>query len=372
MPDNHALQLTAKRGTFRVVTAPTPVPAAGQIVVRSRAVAINPIDRFIQPLGGLLCPWLRYPAVLGYDVAGEVVATGADVVRLRVGDRVVGMANGTDKGHGSAEGAFQTHVLLSAHMTAHIPDGLAFEQAAVLPLGLATAATALFQRDLLALLPPRASEPISVGQTLLVWGAATSVGNNAVQLAVAAGYDVVATASPHNHATITGLGARAVFDYRSPDAVAAIVAAMRGRQVAGALAIGLGSTSACIDILAACEGRRFVAVATPPVTLDAVATAGGGWGRLLPVMVRMVAATAALALKARRRGVTTKFFIGSTLKDNEVGSMIFETFLAQALEAGRFRAMPPAHVTGHGLAAIVPAFAELARGVSARKLVVTI
>ncbi len=373
MQDHQALQLISRHGTFRVAPVAPPVPAPGQIVVRARAVAINPIDRFVQPLGGLVCRWLRYPAVPGYDVAGEVAAVGAGAAAgFRVGDRVVGLASGTDKGHGPAEGAFQTHVVLAAAMAARIPDALAFEQAAVLPLGLCTAASGLFQKDYLALRPPSPADPVAAGETLLVWGASTSVGSNAVQLAVAAGYDVVATASPHNHAYVAALGARAVFDYRSPAAVTAIAAALRGRRVAGALAIGAGSTAACIGVLGRCEGRRFVAVASPPVTLDAVATAGGGWHRLLPALARIAAASAVLAVRARRHRITTKFIWGSSCKDNEVGPMIFGAFLPQALAAGTFGAMPPARVAGHGLEAILPAFAELARGVSARKIVVTL
>ena len=81
-----------------------------------------------------------------------------------------------------------------------------------------TAAAALFEPDQLGLaLPPATSVPTpEPGSTVLVWGGSTSVGNNAVQLAAAAGHRVLATASPRNDALVRGLGAAEVVDYRDP------------------------------------------------------------------------------------------------------------------------------------------------------------
>lgn len=74
----------------------------------------------------------------------------------------------------------------------------------------------------LALALPSAA-PAAANKALLVWGASSSVGTAAVQLAVAAGYDVVATASPRNFDLVRGLGARAVVDYRDAGVVAVLV-----------------------------------------------------------------------------------------------------------------------------------------------------
>ena len=179
MPDNNALWLNAKRAPFTVGPAPYTAPRADETVVRARAVAVNPFDRALQCLGDQFTPWVAYPFVVGTDVAGEVVEVGAGVARFRVGDRVVGFAAGTHKGRNrAAEGAFQTYVVLLAHMAAPIPDAMRFEDAAVLPLGLSTAACGLFQNDFLGLNAPSAA-PTPTGKTLLVWGGSTSVGNNA-------------------------------------------------------------------------------------------------------------------------------------------------------------------------------------------------
>ena len=372
MPENTALWLNAKRAPFTVGPAPYTAPRADEIVVRVRAVAVNPFDRAIQTIGGIITPWITYPFVVGSDVAGDVVEIGSGVTRMKVGDRVLGYAAGSDKRRNrAAEGAFQNYVVLLAHMASPIPDTMAFEDAAVLPLGISTAACGLFQKDFLAMNPPSAA-PTPTGKTLLVWGGSTSVGSNAIQLAVAAGYDVITTASPHNFAYVRRLGAREAFDYRSKTVVADIVAALRGREIAGALAIGVGSAAACIDIVGACEGARFVAMATPPTSFDDVPAGRGRLLRLLPAMARMIGGTAALTLKAKRKGVQTKMIWGSALVANEVGPMIFEAFLPAALAEARFVAAPRPTVVGAGLAQVPVALERQRLGVSASKLVVTL
>ena len=93
---------------------------------------------------------------------------GPGVTRLKVGDRVLGHAVGLDeKRNTSAEGAFQIYTVLLDYMTSPIPSTLPYESAAVVPLGLSTAACSLFQEDQLALQYPSLS-PKSTGKTLLI------------------------------------------------------------------------------------------------------------------------------------------------------------------------------------------------------------
>jgi len=372
MPENQALWLNAKRAPFTIGPAAYPAPRADEIVVRVRAVAVNPFDRAIQTMGDIITSWIPYPFVVGSDVAGDVVEIGRGVTRLKVGDRVLGFAAGSDKRRRSAaEGAFQHYVVLIAHMASPIPDSMAFEEAAVLPLGLSTAACGLFQKDFLAMNAPSAA-PTPSGKTLLVWGGSTSVGSNAIQLAVAAGYDVITTASPRNFGYAKQLGAREAFDYRSKTVIPDIIAALQGREIVGALAIGAGSAAACIDIVGACKGNRFVALATPSASFDDVPAGRGRLRRLVPAIARMVAGNITLTLKAKRKGVRTKFIWGSDLIANEVGPMIFETFLPTALAEARFVAAPSPTVIGAGLAHIPDALERQRRGISAAKLVVTL
>jgi NADPH:quinone reductase-like Zn-dependent oxidoreductase len=170
MSENIALWLNAKHAPLTVGPAPYTAPGADEIVIRVRAVAVNPMDRLQQTLGDILTPWTLYPFVVGSDVAGEVVEVGYGVTRFRVGDRVVGYAGGSDKMHNrAAEGGFQHFVVLLAHMTSPIPNALPFEDTAVLPLGLSTAACGLFQKDFLSLSAPSAA-PKRKEKTVIIWG----------------------------------------------------------------------------------------------------------------------------------------------------------------------------------------------------------
>ncbi len=222
MSSNSAAWLTAPFAALTVSKAPTVPPEAGQIQVRNRAVAINPVDRFKQKMGNPLYGWLKYPIILGFDLAGEVVAVGPGVTRFRLRDRVVGHATGMEKVRNKAsESAFQLYTNVMAHMAASIPDDVTFEAAAVLPLALSTAACGLFGADQLGLARPT-SAPTDQGRIVLVWGGSTSVGCDAIQLAKAAGHRVVTTASPRNSAYLKDLGADEAHDYNGSDVSARI------------------------------------------------------------------------------------------------------------------------------------------------------
>jgi NADPH:quinone reductase-like Zn-dependent oxidoreductase len=372
MPTNTAAWSSARGVALAPGPAPYTPPAPDQIVVRNHAVAVNPLEWIIQVAGNLTYRWLKYPAVLGSDVAGEVVEVGSAVTRFRAGDRVLGHAVGTDKdANTAAEGGFQLYTVLLERMAAPIPDTLGYEDAAVLPLAISTAACGLFQADQLGLAPPSA-KPEPAGQTLLVWGGSTSVGSNAIQLAVAAGYEVFATASPRNFGYVTALGASRVFDYNSPDVVAAITAALQGRTFAGAIAFGTTSAAACIKIAGACEGNRFVSLATPPVSFARLGDPGRGRLAVPRLIARLVTSNVALQFGSRRRGVRTKYIFGTTLKANEVSTLIYRDFLPAALAQGRYRAAPNPTVVGHSLGDIQHALDIQRKGVSAAKVVVTL
>ncbi|HET9118444.1 MAG TPA: zinc-binding alcohol dehydrogenase family protein [Pseudonocardiaceae bacterium] len=368
-PTNTAAWMPAPRAQLEAGPAPYTDPREHEIVVRNHAVAINPVDWIKQVAGNLLMSWIAYPCVLGSDVAGEVVQVGAGVSRFEVGDRVLGHAVGVEKSRNTpAEGAFQTYTVLLDHMAATIPDDMSYASGAVLPLGVSTAASALFQHDALALQHPGiAARP--TGQTVLVWGGATSVGSNAIQLAAAAGYEVLTTCSPHNTDYVLSLGASLAFDYNSPSVVGDLRDAMRSRTLAGALALGNGSADPCIRVTAACHGRKFVCLASSPVSFAALA----GHPRRLPLLLTQMGASGIRSqVKAQTRRVTTKFVWGSSLMDNEVGPLIYEDFLPRALADGRYRAAPDPLIIGNGLEHIQAGLDVQRQGVSARKVVVTL
>ncbi|TWI70058.1 alcohol dehydrogenase-like protein [Pseudoduganella lurida] len=371
-PLNHALWLPARQAAFTVAPAPYTAPRGREVVVRTRAVALNLFDRHLQTIGSLACPWLNYPMVVGHDLAGDVVEVGEDVTRFQPGDRVLGLAGGVDKGRNrAAEGAFQHYVVLLEHMVTPLPAAMSYNEASVLPLGVSTAACALFQDGFLGLAPPRVQrQPRS--ETVIVWGGSTSVGANAIQLAVAAGYDVLTTCSPGNFEYVRTLGARQAFDYRSATVVADLVSALKHSRCAGAVAIGPGAALACLDVVVAAGGARTVAVVTPPATFDGIPVGRGRLRKLLPILVKNATGLLKLMWRARRRGVATPFVWGTALIHNEVGPLIFRQYLPEALARGAFKPSPPCQVAGHGLEAIPAAMAMHAAGVSAAKLVVTL
>lgn len=66
---NNALWLPASQAAFNVAPAPYTAPRGREVVVRTRALALNPFDRHLQTIGSLAAPWLKYPMVVGHDLA---------------------------------------------------------------------------------------------------------------------------------------------------------------------------------------------------------------------------------------------------------------------------------------------------------------
>lgn len=371
-PANTAAWLLQPNAPLAVQPAPYPTPGENELVVQNHAVAVNPLDWMKQAGGNFLFSWLKYPFVMGSDAAGEVVAVGAGVTRFRVGDRVAGHAVGMDKArNSSAEGAFQHYTVLLAHMTTPLPATLSYAQAAVLPLGLSTAACGLFEADQLALQLPTASPPQPTGKTLLVWGGSTSVGSNAIQLALAAGYEVVTTCSPHNFAYVKQLGARQAFDYNSPTIVADLVRALAGTLCAGALAIGDGAAPRCLQVLRHCQGDKVVSITSFPIDW-ARFRHGAPLLQFLRQLPRLIRFMVGLQLRSRLWGIRTNFVFGTTLAFNQVGPAIYVDFLPRALAEGRFTATPAPLVIGQGLGAIQAGLDAQRQGVSARKVVISL
>ncbi len=331
----------AKANPLEVKLAPYPSLSENEILIKNGAVAINPIDWGIQAMGDDLFTWIKYPCVLGSDVAGEVVEIGSAISRFKVGDRVLGHAVGLVNNNPSQR-AFQTYTVLPAHMASLIPSTLSYESAAVLPLGLSTAACGLFQKHYLALQYPTVP-PEPTGKTLLVWGGATSVGSNAIQLAVAAGYEVITTASPKNFEYVKKLGASQVFDYNSKTIVDELVHAFTGQTTAGVfLSVGApGVFEACADTLLKTEGDKFIAACMHPP-------------------------------KEVPDGISTKFIFASDLKDNEVSKVVYVDFLGKALAKGTYIAAPEPEVVGKGLEYIQAALDVQKKGMSAKKVVVSL
>lgn len=90
MPANHAAWLETRSTPLMVHNAPFPSPGEDEIVVKNACVAINPVDYKLQDWDFMN---LRYPAILGCEVAGEIVAIGDQVRDFHIGQRVIGFVS---------------------------------------------------------------------------------------------------------------------------------------------------------------------------------------------------------------------------------------------------------------------------------------
>lgn len=216
-----------------VVQRPDPEPGAGDVLVRVRATAVNRAD--VLQREGHYPPPPGAPDVLGLEVAGEVLAVGATVMRWQPGDRVFAVV----AGGGNAELA-----VVPADVAMPIPDRLDWHEAAAVPEVFTTAYDNVFTRG-----------GLTAGETLLVHGGSGGVGTAATQLAVRAGCRVLATAStPEKLQACRLLGADAGIDYTTEDFVDRVSDLTDGRGV---------------DVILDVVGARYLAP-----NLEALATEG--------------------------------------------------------------------------------------------------
>ncbi|KAI0925499.1 hypothetical protein AcV5_008220 [Taiwanofungus camphoratus] len=208
-----ALLLTSKQGRFAVGTVGVPKPGSGELLIRIQATALNPVDWKIQTNGIIVD---TFPAVLGFDYSGTVEEVGEGVTGFTKGDRIF-----TQGLLERDRASFQQFTLANADVTAKIPPSVSFEQAATIPVGLATAAFGLFNQQVesgsAGLCPPweDGGRGKYVGKPLVIFGGSTSVGQFAIQLGKLAGFSpIIATASPHNTTFLVSLGATHVLDRR--------------------------------------------------------------------------------------------------------------------------------------------------------------
>lgn len=316
----------------------------------------------------MVAPHLKHPFPQGSDCAGTVVEVGPGVTMFKVGDRVVGHAMAIDKkASGNPEAAFQEYTVLRTNLVAKIPDRTSFEDACVIPLGLSTAACAMFEKDQLGLQWPTSPPNKHTGKTLLLWAGSTSVGCNALQLAVAAGYDVITTCSPRNFALVKKLGASEAFDYNSASVIKDIVAAFKGRTVAGAISCSNDSGIKCVEVLSKVVGDKKHSGVSYPLPSPFPKTF------VIPRMIaHVVPAMAMLKYKTTMNGVKHGYAHGATLAWDEVGGKVYNEFLGKALEEGTFVPAPEPLIVGHGLEKMQEAYDVQQKGVSAKKVVVTV
>ncbi|KAI0694763.1 GroES-like protein [Earliella scabrosa] len=241
-----ALTVPEPKAPWKLVTDwPVPTPGPNEVLVKVVTAAINPADAMIQTYG---VPFItQYPFIGGLDGAGVIEELGSEVQELQKGDQVL-FPGGFEPKYAS----FQEYKIVPAENVAKIPDNLSFEQAATVPLGLATVATGTWSHHPEArsidLLAPWEEGGMTkyVGQAAFVSGGSSSVGQYAIQMAKLQGFSPIITTSSLKHEEwLKSLGATHVID-RSlpiPDILAELPKITGGKPILYAFdAIGAAET----------------------------------------------------------------------------------------------------------------------------------
>ncbi len=172
--------------------APRPEPKQDEILIRTMAAGVNPVDAYIRAgrFGSGSIPFIP-----GMDVAGVVEKVGAKVTRFKTGDPVYAYLSVRE------QGGYAEFTIAKESEAAIKPKNIDFEQAAAVPLAATTAWQALDAAGLKA------------GQTVLIFGGSGGVGHFAIQIAKARGAKVIATASTEHQALLKQLGVDQAIDY---------------------------------------------------------------------------------------------------------------------------------------------------------------
>jgi NADPH:quinone reductase-like Zn-dependent oxidoreductase len=181
--------------SLRLEEVPLPALLPHQVLIKTAAASINPVDWKIREGYMLAVLPLKLPYTLGCDLAGEIVEMGSEVTRFQLGDQVYGYS------HLMNGGAFAEFAALGEHEVAPKPGSITAEEAAGFPVAAITAWEGLFSHG-----------HLEAGQRVLILGGSGGVGTAAIQLARWKGAQVYATASTRNQDYLRSFGAEAL-DY---------------------------------------------------------------------------------------------------------------------------------------------------------------
>jgi putative PIG3 family NAD(P)H quinone oxidoreductase len=222
---------------LRLCERPLPQAGAGEVLLRVRAFGVNRPD--VLQRRGLYPPPAGAPDIPGLEVCAEIVSGDLEGTDFQVGDLVCALVAG---------GGYAEYCVAPTGQCLPLPAGLSPEQGAALPEALLTVWHNVFERGRL-----------QAGETLLVQGGSSGIGTTAIQLAVAAGARVIATAgSDEKGAACIRLGAELAINYHTQDFVDVVQAHTARRGVDVVLDMVAGSYIAREQLCLAEDGRLIV------------------------------------------------------------------------------------------------------------------
>ncbi|TGO87362.1 hypothetical protein BPOR_0231g00050 [Botrytis porri] len=183
--------------------------------------------------------------------------------------------------------------------------------------------------------------PEPAGKTILIWGGSSSCGASAIQLAKAAGYTVITTASTQNHDFVKNIGATHAFDHKSPTVIQDILAILQTDDVIFDCIALANTQQACAEIAHNIGARKFATVLPPAPNKYNVE----------PVMVNG---------------------LDVGLVDLDIGDAVCRKYVPEALAKGKYLAKPEPEVLEGGLGRVQDGINLLRNGVSAKKVVIEI
>ncbi|KAJ7495824.1 chaperonin 10-like protein, partial [Mycena galericulata] len=198
-----ALIVQSPHAPFVLGSRDIPSPEQGEVLIKVMSVALNPAN-WVQRERNMLID--EYPVVLGCDIAGVIQELGEGVEGFAKGDKVFGFGT---------VGGFQQYTTLHTALLLRIPENVSFDEAATTPLAFTTACVGLFGPAPIgmALNPSFSWDKPQQGQSALVIGASSSVGQFAIQLLKFVGFTrIVAYASAAHFDYLTQLGATHCID----------------------------------------------------------------------------------------------------------------------------------------------------------------
>jgi len=290
---------------------PAPVPKSHEILVKVAAAGVNRPD--VAQRQGNYAPPPDASDLPGLEVAGEVVACGADVKMWKPGDQVCALVHG---------GGYAEFCITPDVQALPVPKGLSMVEAASLPETFFTVYSNVYDRGRLA-----------PGESLLVQGGSSGIGVTAIQMASAMGNRVFATAgSDEKCAACVKLGAEKAINYKTQDFVAEIKAATGGKGVDVVLDM-VGGSYVPRELKCIAEDGRLVFIATL-----------GGAKTEIEIFEVMRKRITISGSTLRPRPVAFKGAIAKNLREKiwplieagRIKPVVYKTFpLAQAAEAHR-------------------------------------